>query len=372
MQIISLKYSIPYFILLLYFILLAITEFIIQKQKTKLSSNWLIIRITSFIGLLFFFGLRGFIGWDWYLYYPAFNKVPNIFHFSREIFSEINFDHGFIIYMSFLKAICNNFHFFIFINTLIDIIILDLLIRQYSKYNYAFVFLVFITMGGFYFETDILRSAKCLMLFLLSLRYLFERKMIPYFILNIIGCTFHISAVVFLPLYFILHKKVPKYVAVLIFITGFLLFFLQIEYVRPFLFWITSILGERFTNLLNKYLNISVYSRAYGFTIGLVERIITVTLILIYYDKLINESRYNVMFINSYLIYFIFFFFFAEINIIPVRVGGLFAFAYWFLYPKLINVMINYNNKIILLTFFFYLFYNKNWKYDKYYIIQVC
>lgn len=352
MQIISLKYSIPYLILITYFILLVFTEFLIERQTYFVRSNRLFIRTASFIGLLFFFGFRGFIGWDWYLYYPAFNKVHTITNFDPSIFKETHFDHGFIYYMSFLKTIWNNFHFFIFVNTLIDLFILDLLIQRYSKSNYAFVFLLFIVMGGFYMETDILRSTKSLMLFLLSLKYLYDRKPIPYFLLNFIGCTFHLSAIVYLPMYFLLHKKIPKLIVIIIFLVGFIIFFFQLAYLRPFLIWISTIMGEKYLNLLNKYLNISLYSTSYGFTIGLIERIITVCLIIIYYDKILKESNINKMFINSYLVYFIFFFYFAEIKIIPFRVGGLFVFSYWFLYPKIIKVMENINNKIIVLSVF--------------------
>jgi len=355
MPIYSIKYSIPYLILITYYILLVITEFIVEKQSVseKLSSNRQIIRILSLSGLLFFFGFRGFIGWDWYSYYPAFKEVHNIFNFDSAIFSHIRFDHGFIYYMSLIKTISNNFHFFIFINTLIDIVILDLLIKRYSRFSYAFVVLLFITMGGFYLETDILRSAKCLMLFLLSLRYINERRIVPFLCLNLLGCTFHISACIFIPLYFFLHKKIPKYIVISIFIAGFTIFLLQIEYIRPFLFWITSLMGERFSALLEKYLNISAYSTGYGFTIGLLERFFTVILIVIFYGKLTSASKNNIVLVNCYLIYFIFFFFFAEIKIIPVRVGGLFVFAYWFLYPEIFNFIKNYNNKIVIITAFF-------------------
>jgi len=355
MPIYSIKYSIPYLILITYYILLVVTEFIVEKQpgSGKLSSNRQIIKILSFSGLLLFFGFRGFIGWDWYLYYPGFKEVHNIFNFDPTIFSHTHFDHGFIYYMSLIKTISSNYHFFIFLNTLIDIIILSLLIKRYARFSYAFVTLFFIVMGGFYLETDILRSAKCLMLFLLSLRYINERKIVPYFLLNLLGCTFHLTACIFLPLYFFLHKKISKYIVISIFITGFLIFFMQIEYIRPFLYWITSHMGERFLALLEKYLNISAYSTAYGFTIGLLERMFTVILIIIFYDRLTGESKQNILLVNSYLIYFIFFFFFAEIKIIPVRLGGLFVFAYWFLYPKILNYINNFNNKIIILSAFF-------------------
>lgn len=349
----GLKYAVPYLLFITYFILLTVTELIIEKRGDNLVVNRQIIRWLSVLALLVFFGFRGFIGWDWYLYYPSFNDIPSLLSFEKGLFTATKFEHGFVVYLAAIKSIFNNFHFFIFINTLIDIIILNEIIKRYSRFSYSFSCLVFIVMGGFFLETDLLRSAKSIMLFLLSIRYIGERKLVPYYLLNIAACYFHISAVLFLPLYFVLGKKIPRKLVIAIFSLGIIIFLLQIEYIRPFLYSITAILGERFQALLEKYLQISIYSTAYGFTIGLLERIVTATLLVIYYDKLIQEKSSNLFFINSYIIYFIVFFYFSEIKIIPVRVGGLFAFAYWVIYPAFVKVIQNKNNKNVLIFSFF-------------------
>jgi hypothetical protein len=349
----SLKYSFPYLFLVLYFIALFILEYIVRHRETMLAVNLQIVRWLSFLGLLLFFGFRGFIGWDWYIYYPEFKNTPALLSFEPGLFSTSRLDYGFIIYLSFVKSIWNNYHFFILINTFIDLLIILLFIKQYSKYSYSFAFLLFIVMGGFYLETDLLRSAKAIMLFILSLKYLRERKLAPYLLINIAGSMFHISAVLFLPLYIFLHKKLSRKFVLMIFAAGLTIFLLQLQYIRPFLFWVASILGEKFTLLLEKYLQISAYSSAYGITIGLLERIITASLIIIYYDKLTRENENNVLFINSYLIYFVFFFYFAEIKIIPVRVGGMFAYAYWAIFPAFLRMFEKKNNRAIFISCFF-------------------
>jgi hypothetical protein len=208
-------------------------------------------------------------------------------------------------------------------------------------------------MGGFYLETDLLRSAKAILLFTLSIKYINERNPVAFLLINLAAILFHISAVLFLPAYFILNRAISKKVILLIFISGITIFLLQIEYIRPFLAWLASMLGEKFTILLEKYLQIEAYSSAYGITIGLLERLVTASLILIYYDKLIKKDSINLLFINTYLIYFIIFFYFAEIKIIPVRVGGMFSFVYWAIYPALLSIIEKKNNRIIFIGCFF-------------------
>jgi len=349
----SIRYSIPYICLVLYFILLYFTEYLVKKQDAYLVVNQQIIRLAAGGGLLLFFGFRGFIGWDWTIYYPTFQSVPSLFSLNEFDFGETRYEPGFVTLISFVKLFTHNYHFFIFINTLFDIAVLITLINQFSRISYALSCLVFIMFGGYYLEIDLLRNAKSIMLFLLSLKYLKERNILSYFILNIIGCLFHFSSLLYLPLYFFLHKQISKKIIIPIFIAGALLFLLQVEYIRPTILKIIPILGEKATVAVQKYFSDELYSSRYGITIGFAERMVTSLLILIYYNKLIKLDRDNILFINSFLIYFIFFFYFAEINIIPVRVGGLFSYAYWILYPALFTVIGNKNNKIIFLSFIF-------------------
>jgi hypothetical protein len=349
----SLKYSIPYISLIIFYILLFFTEYLVRKQDTHSLLKNQIIRLLSIGGLLFFFGLRGFVGWDWTIYYPGFDTVPPLYKLTAGFFADTRFEYGFVTYFSAIKTIWNNYHFFIFINTLIDLLIIRELFKQYSKTSFSMSCLLFIIMGGFYLETDLIRNAKSIMIFLLSIKYLQERKILPYFILNLIGCMFHISAVIFLPLYFFIHKMIPKKIVLTIFISGLIIFILQIEYVSPILNEIATALGEKFTIILGKYLRTNQYSTAYGYTIGFVERVVTSGLIIYYYDAIIKQNRHNILFINSYILFFFFFFFFAEIRIIPIRVGGLFYFSYWILYPAIYNAIQKRNNRIIFISYIF-------------------
>jgi hypothetical protein len=353
MQVESLRYSIPYISLVVYFILLFITEYLVRKQAAHSDTNIKIIRWAGLVGLLFFFGLRGFIGWDWTIYYPAFKSVPDLFSSVEGIYTRTRFEVGFVAYMSVIKSIWNNYHFFIFVNTLLDILILNLILKQFSRISFSISCLLFVIMGGFYLETDLLRNAKSIMLFLLSLQYIRDRKIVPFFILNIVGCMFHISAVLYLPLYFFMHRIIPRKIVLTIFLVGIFIFLIQFEYVRPLLKEIASLLGERYTVILNKYLSSEMYSSGYGITIGFIERIITSALIIIYYNIIIKQNRHNILFINGYILFFIIFFYFSEIKIIPVRVGMLFSFGYWIIYPAIFKAIEKINNRIIFIIFIY-------------------
>ncbi|MEE4114821.1 MAG: EpsG family protein [Marinilabiliaceae bacterium] len=351
MQIESFKYSLPYLVLVLFYVLLIVLEVLVNRQETGLKRNRAVIRWLSIGGLLFFFGFRGLIGWDWFHYYPEFEAIPNIFRFSSDVFETSFYNKGFTLYISLSRTLCNNYFFFTFISTLVDLVILNELLKRFSRYYYALACLLFIVMGGFYMETDLIRNAKGIMLFILSIRYIQERKPLPFFLLNIAGLFFHLSSVIYLPMYFILNANIKRNVFVIVFLAGLFITLLQLEYIRPFLAWLAGMLGEDFTELLEKYLEISEYSTSYGLTIGLVERILTTGLVIIYYYRLLDANPDNRIFINSFFIYLIIFFFFSEIKIIPIRVGGLFSYSYWLLYPALLQVIKIKNNRSLVIGF---------------------
>ena len=307
-------YSVPWILLIVFFIMLTVTEHLLMKRQGNLTVDMQIIRWISIISLIFFFGLRGFEGWDWTLYYPAYKDLPPLLSFRAGLFTSTRFEHGFVVLMAAVKSIWSNYHFFVFISTLIDILILNEILKRYSKYSFSFSCLLFIIMGGFYLETDLLRGAKSIMLFLLSVKYIEERKILPYYLLNIAACLFHISALIFLPLYFVLNKKISRKTVIIIFIAGLTIFLLRIQYIRPFLAWISSGSDSRFAELINKYLENPSFATGYGITIGLFERIVTFTLIIIYYEKLIKKNSINLIFLNCFILYFIIFFYFSEIE----------------------------------------------------------
>ncbi|MBE0673804.1 MAG: EpsG family protein, partial [Bacteroidales bacterium] len=159
----SVIYSFPYLALILIFLILMIFENNLSLHNSLRGFNLQIVRWFSMGLILVFFGFRGFVGWDWTSYYPAFMSLPKIGGITLDSFTGERFDPGFIVLMSLIKTIWSNYHFFIFVTTLIDIIILGAFLKRFSP-SLALSGLVFIIMSGFYLETDLLRNAKSIML----------------------------------------------------------------------------------------------------------------------------------------------------------------------------------------------------------------
>jgi hypothetical protein len=310
------------------------------------------VRILTMAGFLFFFGLRGFVYTDWYSYYPFFEQLGtlwsgNLFYIPVDYTWEV----GFVVYSTIIKNIFPSYFFWVFISCLIDILILNVIFKRYIKY-YVLAFIVFFIFGGCLMEINLMRNIKAIFLFIISLKYIQECKFIPFLLLTICAMSFHISAIVYIPMYFLLHRKFSKMLLWSIFIVGNVIFLLQIEYIRPILITFGNLLGNQIATAVSAYLKTDMYNHHYGFSIGYFERVFTYILVMLCYDRLVKQDRLNLIFINAYVLFFLFFFFCAEISVMTERLPYLFIFSYWILYPKIFDMIKLQTNKLIILPAF--------------------
>ncbi len=336
--ILKMPYSIPYILLICFFLLIATFQLGVQlDQKTRRYLNYIVI-----LTYILFFGFRGFVGWDWYNYYPYFTNLPNFTNLptiSNFIPEKNRYEFGFSLFSVLIKSINPDYNFYILINCIVNITLLSIFLKRYVPSNlFAFSLVTFIVMEGFILEVNLLRNIKSVLLFLISLRYIENRKFFKFLILNLLGVLFHWSAIIYLPLYFFLHKKVDLRVYFFIFIIGNIIYLFQIQYVKPVVLFLASLMGKVAHGKAEGYLSSKIFGIQYGITFGYLERVTTSLLIMFYYNKLINRSKSNILFINSFFIFFVVYFFFSEISVLVNRVGILFFFSYWILWPQIIEV----------------------------------
>jgi len=341
-------YSLPYIILISALLMLSILQ---MSLKLTSGSNKILNLATGIIFVLFF-GLKGFIGWDWYNYYTFFKNLPLLSSFN---FGTTQFEFGFCLYASIIKSIYPNYHFFIFVSILIDFLLLNIFInRNLPKHLYIITIVFFIVMEGSIWEINLQRNIKGILLFLVSINYIEERKATKYFLLNLVGICFHWTSILFFPLYFILHKKVPLQLFFILFIIGNILYLFQLNYIQPFIKFISPYFGSVAEHKTNLYLSSSLYNKQYGITIGYIERVFTTTLVMLFYEK-INSIKHNRLFVNSFIIYILISLYFSEVIIIITRIANIFIFSYWVLWPNLIDINKKASKYLLLMVMSLYL-----------------
>lgn len=286
--------------------------------------------VFSIILLIGFLGLRGFIGWDWWAYYPSYNNLPSGF----------NYEIGYEIWSNIFYKMGLSYHHFTFINTVADILILAYVLKKYSKYPIFSMFL-FLAVQGLSFEVDLLRNAKAVLLFIISIQFIKERKLIPFLILNILGMTFHMSSVIYLPMYFILNRNYSRKIILPLIILGNIYYLFDTKLFIHILEYMSSVLPVAVGGKITSYL--SIIPQNYKLPIGTLyfERLVTFIMVFFFLHKekgsREKENQYSLIMENSFYIFYLIFLFTSEFFIASTRIGILFIYTNWFLWGDIIE-----------------------------------
>ncbi|WP_052193895.1 EpsG family protein [Cetobacterium sp. ZOR0034] len=292
-----------YLIIAIVLLMLGVFD-IFYKDKEK---KELILKVII-VCLILFLGTRGFLGWDWYFYYPSFME------------GTYTYEKGYMLYTSFIGNIFKNYIFYQFVTTTIDFIALYYIFKRYCKYP-IMAFAIFFSIQGFHMEVELLRNMKAIILFLFSLKYIEERKIIPFLLLNIIGVSFHMSGILYLPMYFILNYTYEKRIVLGIFIIGSFYYLLNLKGIELLLNYNWDFLPTIIADKIVNYKSILPANLERGLNLFYIERAILFLLAYKYENNNIIK--------NSLYIWVVIFLFTSELSVASLRIGILFIYSVW-------------------------------------------
>ena len=338
----SIFFAIPYLILALvsFWVLKGTTNYNVKKK-----GNYIFLLLLY----LFFFGLRWHVLSDSLAYEEEYNTIKPIFNWNYIDDHSWWWDKGFVIFTMFTKLVSNDFRFFVFVNTLIDITLFAVCIKRYSC-NFLVTILAFLAFQGILTEINLFRNIKSILLFLFSIKYIENRKWYYFFPINLLGYTLHSSALLFFPMYWLLNIRFQlKYVIVVVSVITFI-YLLQLNVIENLIFQYIPAEGV-VSNKLNVYMDVDEES---VLSIGTFERLITLLLSIWVYYKTNNPSKIFTILFNSFLVFYVTYSLFGFNPVFRDRIPYLFIYSYWFLYPFLFNYVVARRR---YLRFIFYLLF---------------
>ncbi|MBT8567979.1 EpsG family protein [Polynucleobacter paneuropaeus] len=172
-------------------------------------------------------GLRWEMGTDWTNYYNIFASPDSSYVLSME--------PGYRLYVKFIKYFTDSYSIFLLITDGATIGGLSYLIFRYSGRSFLSLFY---STGTLFWYAGSLRQMLSLVFLTISLRYVFHRKPLQFFICMALAFSFHKSSLFFLINYFIYNNS-------FIFLMGLLgLLIILIEYASINFDYIVSIFYE--------------------------------------------------------------------------------------------------------------------------------
>lgn len=152
-------------------------------------------------------GLRYRVGGDTLGYMVEFETYPDIAGIFKFDFGAAYFMPLWYVYNSIFKSLGDSFYVFQIVQAFLVNAAFFRFFKRYSKHFFAVLLVYFVGYYLFY-NTEILRSALCVALFLEAYPFLEKKKYHWYFLLSLVAVGFHISAVfIFIVPFFRFIKK---------------------------------------------------------------------------------------------------------------------------------------------------------------------
>ncbi|WP_186667716.1 EpsG family protein [Sporosarcina sp. BP05] len=167
-------------------------------------------------------GLRYGVGTDYHAYEQWFS-----YYLSNSVRFDEYQDIGFALMVVTLQLFTDNPQSLFLVSALITISLVIKFIKNNTDI-YDLGFFLFITLYLYYSGFNIMRQWIAISIFLYSLKYAFDKKYYKYILFVLLASSFHTSALLMLPLYFILNFKInKKNISILIIISSLLAFFFE-------------------------------------------------------------------------------------------------------------------------------------------------
>ena len=210
----------------IYFVILAfaMAGALFLPQKTSKSTIYLacwMIALALFVGCSDMLG-----GYDRYIYGELFDEVADLRREGRSvltayIFQQYPTELGYGYFNVVLSYFTANRYIFIFVVTLMVYALYYVNIKRYAL-DYRIALLLFLGLL-FFFTFTYLRQMLGVGIAALSLKYVYERKLWKFLALVLLAASFHNSAIILLPVYFIPIKKYSAGTIVVIMLTCLLI-----------------------------------------------------------------------------------------------------------------------------------------------------
>lgn len=172
-----------------------------EKKYQAMVSTWYLAGLGLFVALSDMFG-----GYDRYIYAELFDRMADVTRvgdnpWTSESFEYYDTEFGYGTWCALLSYITYNRYIFIFVTTITAYF---LLIRSFKDYSDNVPFTIILFLGlWFFFTFTYLRQVMGCAVGALSYRYVIKRDFKRFIIIWFIAYSFHNSALLLLPIYFL-------------------------------------------------------------------------------------------------------------------------------------------------------------------------
>lgn len=195
------------FIYLFVFLVALLFYFVSPRSKSDFLLAGLFCYMAVFVGLGDMIG-----GYDRYIYGDSFDTIANnlrgIGKLQDSLYLVSGSEYGYFLWEVIVACFTPNRYIFILITTLL---VYALYYRAFIKYMETYPLPCILFVGFlFFFTMTYLRAVIAVGILWQGVKYIWERKLLKFSLVLLLAYSFHSSAMIVLPLYFMPQKKLSK------------------------------------------------------------------------------------------------------------------------------------------------------------------
>lgn len=215
-------------------------------------------------------GLRYNVGTDYISYQQWFS-----YYLSHKL-SLKNDEIGFGVLIKVIQLVTQNPQFLFLIVAIIINIVIMIFIRKHTEF-FELGYFLFIVLYFYYSSFNILRQWIAIAIFLYAIRYIYNKNLKKYLLCIFVACTFHKTAIITIPMYFILNMKLNKKNIIIVSLT-ILMLYVGLDTILLKVNSIFNINTTKYLNYFNK--DDTIGANGYAYSI-----ITMMTLLIILFTK---------------------------------------------------------------------------------------
>lgn len=200
----------------IFFILYIVVAALAFLDMTTVKNKYIFVMFFG-IFIIFLSGIRWETGTDWEPYYNYFIKNNYMNDFIQD---EVHFEIGYAMLNFIAKEVFSSYSGLLFLIATIIVFLKYFTIYQYAAYPLVGLFINFINFNGDLFPV---RQMIAVAICAFAVRYIIQRNQIYFILFVICAMSFHISAIIFLPAYYIFYLKIGNKKFVVLLLLSFVL-----------------------------------------------------------------------------------------------------------------------------------------------------
>ena len=330
---------------LIVFGILAILSLLSLQITDKLSRQLFTLPVVlMLIGIA---GLRYETGGDWDVYTYLFQIFPDL-QTLRNYPALIHSKHseeGFVLLCAVIKSLGGNIQTLFLVVTAFNITLIASVLPKYTKYPVV-ALLCYYSILYFNLEMIFIRQAMAVALCFYALQYISDRKPVRFILFVLLASCFHRVAIVLLPFYFVLDKKLPSWVYLTVIGVGAFIMATGVHWIKDIFMDISSLLGEKYADKAEMYTTSNLFAVDRGISLGFILNLLILAAVMLF-KRSIDERPHGTVHLNMFALSLALYYYCYELVEVSNRFRLFFLISVIVVLPLILEALPSFMNRLI-------------------------